>query len=57
MHRRVAVRGESDVVEKKRTTFCECTGESCRSRTKEAVCQKVLNYYDEELKSCLHMEF
>lgn len=38
MHRRVAVRGESDVVEKKRTTFCECTSESCRSRTKEAVC-------------------
>lgn len=48
---RVAVRGESDAVENKGIKFCECTGESCRSKTNEAVYQKVLNYSSEEAKS------
>lgn len=48
---RVAVRGESDAVENKGIKLCECTVESCRSKTNEAVCQKVLNYSNEEAKS------
>ena len=48
---RIAVRWESDAVENKGIKVCECTVESCRSKTNEAVCLKVLNYSSEEVKS------